>query len=57
VTEGVPEPAEPQGWHPPREPTPEEARSNMLFGLGLFAIFLLLFAGTIGVAFVYLALD
>jgi hypothetical protein len=57
VTEGVPEPAEPQGWHPPREPTPAEARSNVLFGLGLFAIFLLLFAGTIGVAFVYLALD
>jgi hypothetical protein len=42
---------------PPREPGPEEARSNALFGLGLFAIFLLLFAGTVGVAFVYLALD
>jgi hypothetical protein len=41
----------------PREPEPEEGRSNALFGLGLFAIFLLLFAGTIGVAFVYLALD
>ena len=42
---------------PPREPDADEARSNALFGLGLFAIFLLLFAGTVGVAFVYLALD
>jgi hypothetical protein len=57
MTERVPEPYQPQGWHTPREPTPEEAHSNMLFGLGLFAIFLVLFAGTIGVALVYLALD
>lgn len=43
---------------PPREPAPdEEAPSNMLFGLGLFAISLLLFAGTVGIALVYLALD
>jgi len=48
-------PTEP--YVPPREPTLEEAPSYALFGLGLFAIFLLLFAGTVGVAFVYLALD
>jgi hypothetical protein len=42
---------------PPREPSPAEGRSNALFGLGLFAIFLLLFAGTVGIALVYLALD
>ncbi|MEP6910252.1 MAG: hypothetical protein ABI896_07470 [Actinomycetota bacterium] len=42
---------------PPVEPRPENAPSNMLFGLGLFALSLLLFAGTIGVALVYLALD
>ena len=41
----------------PREPTLEEAPSNALFGLGLFAIALLLFAGTLGVGLVYLALD
>ena len=41
----------------PREPTLEDASSNALFGLGLFAIFLLLFAGTIGIGLVYLALD
>jgi hypothetical protein len=29
----------------------------MLFGFGLFALFLLLFAGTVGVGLVYLALD
>jgi hypothetical protein len=47
----------PEPYVPPAEPAPEEVPSNILFGLGLFAIFLLLFAGTIGVAFVYLALD
>jgi len=57
MTEQVPEPYEPQSDHLPREATYEEERSNVLFGLGLFAIFLLLFAGTIGVALVYLALD
>jgi hypothetical protein len=31
--------------------------SNALFGLGLFAIALVLFAGTVGIALVYLALD
>ncbi|MEK6274468.1 MAG: hypothetical protein AABM30_03935 [Actinomycetota bacterium] len=41
----------------PREVAPDEGRSNALFGLGLFAIALLLFAGTVGVALVYLALD
>jgi hypothetical protein len=57
MTERVPEPYRPQSEHFPREATDEEERSNVLFGLGLFAIFLLLFAGTIGVALVYLALD
>jgi hypothetical protein len=47
----------PEPYVPPAEPAPEEVPGNILFGLGLFAIFLLLFAGTIGVAFVYLALD
>jgi hypothetical protein len=41
----------------PREPMPEDAPSNMLFGFGLLAISLLLLAGTFGVALVYLALD
>ncbi len=41
----------------PRAPASENAPSNMMFGLGLFAISLLLFAGTVGIALVYLALD
>ena len=41
----------------PREVAPEEERSNALFGLALFAVSLLLFAGTVGLAFVYLWLD
>jgi hypothetical protein len=47
----------PEPYVPPVEPAPEDAPSNMLFGLGLFAISLLLFAGTVGIALVYLALD
>ena len=47
----------PEPTYPPREPTPSESASNTLFGLGLFAISLLLFGGTVAVAFIYLALD
>jgi hypothetical protein len=47
----------PEPYVAPREPTLEDAGSNTLFGLGLFVLALLLFAGTIGVALVYLALD
>jgi hypothetical protein len=52
VSERPPEP-----YVPPTEPTLEDAPSSMLFGFGLFAISLLLLAGTFGVALVYLALD
>jgi hypothetical protein len=41
----------------PVEPTPELARRNVLFGWTLFAIALVLFGGTIAVAFIYLAVD
>ena len=37
--------------------TPELERRNLILGWALFAVFLVLFAGTIGVAFLYLALD
>ncbi len=36
---------------------PELARKNLVFGWALFGLFVLLFAGTVAVAFVYLALD
>ena len=35
----------------------ELARRNMRLGWALFGIFVLLFAGTVAVAFIYLALD
>ena len=37
--------------------SPELARKNAILGWALFGLFLLLFAGTIGVAFLYLAAD
>jgi hypothetical protein len=39
------------------EHDPEAGRRNMNFGWALFALFVVLFAGTFGVAFIYLALD
>jgi hypothetical protein len=36
---------------------PELARRNARLGLLLFGVFLLLFAGTFAVAFIYLAFD
>ena len=35
----------------------ELARKNMVLGWALFAVFVVLFAGTVAVALVYLALD
>jgi uncharacterized membrane protein len=37
--------------------TPELERKNLILGWALFAVFALLFLGTVGVAFLYLALD
>jgi hypothetical protein len=36
---------------------PELERKNLLWGWGLFVLFVLLFAGTVAVAFIYLAVD
>jgi hypothetical protein len=36
---------------------PETARKGLLIGWGLFALFLLLFAGSVAAALLYLALD
>jgi hypothetical protein len=35
----------------------ELARKNAIFGWALFGLFLILFAGVIGIAFLYLAAD
>ena len=40
-----------------KELTPELERQNLTLGCALFGVFLLIFAGTIGVALLYLAFD
>jgi hypothetical protein len=57
VTEPVPQPPPPQTMHEPPEPEAALARKNLVFGLALFGVFMLLFAGTVIVALIYLALD
>ena len=39
----------------PREITPELARRNVMLGLAMLGVFLVLFAGTVVVALIYLA--
>jgi hypothetical protein len=56
VTEPVPQPPPPQTMHEPAEPE-ALARKNLVFGVALFGVFLVLFAGTVVVALIYLALD
>jgi hypothetical protein len=57
VTEPVPQPPPPQTMHEPPEPEAALARKNLVFGVALFGVFLVLFAGTVVVALIYLALD
>jgi hypothetical protein len=59
VTERLPEPPPPTTTHAPADPEAGAAlaRRNVIFGLALFAFCLLIFGGTIVVAYVYLALD
>ena len=40
-----------------KEMTPELERRNLILGWALFGVFVLLFAGTVATAFLYLALD
>jgi hypothetical protein len=57
MSEPLPEPPVPQTTHTPADPHAALARKNMLWGWALFGAFLVLFAGTIVVGLVYLALD
>ena len=41
------------GGRPARMSTPENERKNVLWGWALFGLFILLFAGVVGVAFIY----
>ncbi len=57
MTEPVEQPLPGPPVHEPAEPDGELARRNVAFGWALFGLVVLIFAGTIGVALVYLALD
>ncbi len=57
MTEPVEEPPGPATTVEPVDPEREVARKNVALGLSLFGVFLLLFAGTWVVAFIYLAVD
>jgi hypothetical protein len=57
TTEPVREPPPPRTSVKPVDPTLELARKNMAWGFALFGISLLLFSGTVLVAFAYLWLD
>ena len=57
MTEPLPQPPPPRTTYPPVEVDAELARRNVVLGLVLFALALLVFGGTIGVALIYLALD
>jgi hypothetical protein len=57
MAEPLPEPVPPETFHDPVEAERIVARKNMQWGWALFALFWVLFAGTIGIAYVYLWLS
>jgi hypothetical protein len=57
MTETLPEPTPPQTFVDPDVARRAAERKNLIFGWLLVALFVVLFAGTFGVAFVYLWLD
>jgi hypothetical protein len=57
VTEPLREPPPPRTLRPPVDVTPEIARKNIRLGLALFVLALLIAAGAVVVALVYLHFD
>ena len=57
MSEPIPEPPTPATTHEPPAPERELARKNILWGLSLLGLVLLIAAGTVAVALVYLAFD
>jgi hypothetical protein len=58
MAEPLPEPTPPTALVEPADIAERAlARKNMLWGWALFGLFLVLFAGTVGVALAYLWLD
>ncbi len=58
MTEALPQPTPPHTEHPAAAPSEAEiAHRNMIWGWALFGLFCVLFAGTVGVAYIYLWLS
>jgi hypothetical protein len=57
MSEPLPEAPPPRTVNPPVDATPAIARRNSLLGLSLFGIALLIAAGAVLVAFIYLHFD
>ena len=57
MSEPLPEPRPPRTTSDPVEVTPELARKNVLLGWSLFALAVLIAAGTVAVSFLYLHFD
>jgi hypothetical protein len=58
TTEPVVDPSPPRSEHAPAAPSETEiARRNIVWGWALFGLASVLFAGTIGVAYIYLWLS
>ncbi len=57
MTEPLPEPAPPQEFVDPAARERELAAKNIRWGWALFVLFVVLFAGTVGVAYIYLWLS
>jgi hypothetical protein len=57
MSEPLPEPPVPETTHRPPDPQAALARKNALWASALFGLFVLLFAGTVVIALIYLALD
>ena len=57
LVEVLPEPRPPETTQEPIFPDSELARKNNAWGWALFGLFCVIFAGTFGIAFVYLAFD
>ncbi|HVU76325.1 MAG TPA: hypothetical protein VHC67_01995 [Gaiellaceae bacterium] len=57
MAEPLPEPTPPRSFVDPAEHEAEMARRNIQWGWALFALFWVLFGGTVGIAYIYLWLS
>jgi hypothetical protein len=57
MAEQLPEPATPRSMNQPVEPTPELTRKNVALAIALIVISLVIAAGAVAVALIYLHYD